>query len=201
MSFMNFTKELWKVAVKVHHKWIVISNDKEHIELIFVDADGTNVHVIVPINLKATFDSVLLVNNTYTVMNFLPRINDRMFKTSEHPYVIRFTPGTRVSDINKHEIPGKRLNFKPFAETISRNWKSDLLMLLDCNDTLNCTLWETYAVKFMNYIQMNNDGGPSIILLQYAKVKAEGKYPFSVLNTYNITNLLINEDVPNIVEF
>lgn len=36
---INQMKELWKVAIKVHHKWIVISNNKEHIELIFVDAD------------------------------------------------------------------------------------------------------------------------------------------------------------------
>ncbi|KAI5442705.1 hypothetical protein KIW84_011658 [Lathyrus oleraceus] len=155
---INEIKELWKVAVKVHHKWTVISNNKEHIELIFVDAEGIDVHVIVPTTLKAMFDSILLVNNTYTMTNFLPQSNDLMFKTSEHPYVIR-------------------------------------------NDTLNCTLWETYAVKFMNYVQMNKDGGPIIIMLQYAKVKAGGKYPFSVSNTYNITNLLINEDVPDIVEF
>ncbi|KAI5444267.1 hypothetical protein KIW84_012769 [Lathyrus oleraceus] len=51
-----------------------------------------------------------------------------MFKTSEHPYAIRFTAGTRVSDINKHVIPGKKLNFKPFAEIIYGNWRSDLLV-------------------------------------------------------------------------
>lgn len=74
------------------------------------------------------FDSVLLVNNTYTMTNFLPQINDLIFKTLEHPFVIRFTPGTHVSDINKHEIPGKRLNFKPFAEIISGNWRNGLLI-------------------------------------------------------------------------
>lgn len=36
---INKTKELWKVAVKVHHKRTIISNNKEHIELIFVDAE------------------------------------------------------------------------------------------------------------------------------------------------------------------
>ncbi|KAI5445469.1 hypothetical protein KIW84_013631 [Lathyrus oleraceus] len=125
---INETIELWKIAVKVHQKWTVISNIKEHIELIFVDDDGTDVHVIVPITLKATFDSVLLVNNTYTVTNFLPQINDLRFKTSEHPFVIKITPETHVSDINKHEIPGKRLNFKSFAEIISGNWRNNLLV-------------------------------------------------------------------------
>lgn len=32
-------KELWKVIVKVHYKWIMVTNNKEHFELIFVNAD------------------------------------------------------------------------------------------------------------------------------------------------------------------
>lgn len=32
-------KELWKIDVKVHHKWNVVSNNKEYVTLIFMDAD------------------------------------------------------------------------------------------------------------------------------------------------------------------
>ncbi|CAK8533959.1 unnamed protein product [Lathyrus sativus] len=77
-------KELWKIVVKVHHKWTVVSNNKEHLELIFVDAEGKYIHVIVPTALKGTFDSVLHVNNTYTMTNFKPQPNDLVFKTSDH---------------------------------------------------------------------------------------------------------------------
>ncbi|KAI5396273.1 hypothetical protein KIW84_062467 [Lathyrus oleraceus] len=118
---INERKELWKIIMKVHHKWNVLSNNKEHLELIFVNVDGTNIHVVVPIALKAAFDSVLVINNTYIVTNFLPQTNDIMFKTSEHPFIIRFTVGTSVSDINKHEISRKNLNFKPFSDIILEN--------------------------------------------------------------------------------
>ncbi|KAI5447460.1 hypothetical protein KIW84_015062 [Lathyrus oleraceus] len=32
-------KELWKVDVKVHHKWSVVSKNKEHFEMIVIDKD------------------------------------------------------------------------------------------------------------------------------------------------------------------
>lgn len=31
-------KELWRVSIKVHHKWTVITNNNGHLELIFVNA-------------------------------------------------------------------------------------------------------------------------------------------------------------------
>ncbi|KAI5386661.1 hypothetical protein KIW84_072984 [Lathyrus oleraceus] len=34
-------KDLWKDVVKVHHNWTVIINNKEHLELIFIDACKT----------------------------------------------------------------------------------------------------------------------------------------------------------------
>ncbi|XP_050901979.1 uncharacterized protein LOC127108726 [Lathyrus oleraceus] len=119
-------------------------------------ADDSDIHGIVPSAPKATFDSVLLVNNTYTMTNFWPLPNGLMFKTSEHQFIIRFTAGTSLSDINKHEIGGKKLNFKPFVDIITGKWKKDLLI---------------------------------------------GKYLISVSNAYNIKNLVINEEVPEIVDF
>lgn len=61
-------------------------------------------------------------------MNFLSQPNDIMFKTSEHQFIIRFTLGTSVSDINKHEIPEKKLNFKLFVDIISEKWNKDFLI-------------------------------------------------------------------------
>ncbi|KAI5441059.1 hypothetical protein KIW84_010498 [Lathyrus oleraceus] len=37
---INDQKELWKIVVKVHHKWTVISNNKEHFEMIFIDKEA-----------------------------------------------------------------------------------------------------------------------------------------------------------------
>ncbi|KAI5418713.1 hypothetical protein KIW84_043080 [Lathyrus oleraceus] len=72
---INDTEELWKISVKVHHKWTVISNDKEHMELIFVDADGTYVHVIVPTTLKATYkiENEVVDNGSSSIFVFWDR--------------------------------------------------------------------------------------------------------------------------------
>ncbi|XP_058743187.1 uncharacterized protein LOC131615997 isoform X3 [Vicia villosa] len=41
-------KELWKIAVKVHHKWNVITSTKHHFEMIMIDKEGVDIHVGVP---------------------------------------------------------------------------------------------------------------------------------------------------------
>lgn len=72
-----------------------------------------------PSALKATFDSMLHINNTYIVTKFLPLPKDLMFKTSKHKFIIRFTTRTSVSDISRDEIAGKKLNIKPFVDIIT----------------------------------------------------------------------------------
>ncbi|XP_058762781.1 uncharacterized protein LOC131636142 isoform X2 [Vicia villosa] len=38
---INDTKEIWKVAVRVHHKWIVVSKNKEHFEMLLCDKENS----------------------------------------------------------------------------------------------------------------------------------------------------------------
>jgi len=40
--------------------------------------------------------------------------------------------------------------------------------------TLNCTLWEDYAGRFIQYSNERKEGGPVILMLKYGKVKEEG---------------------------
>jgi len=40
--------------------------------------------------------------------------------------------------------------------------------------TLNCTLWESYAGKFIQYNNDRKEHGPVIVLIKYGKVKEEG---------------------------
>lgn len=53
-------------------------------------------------------------------------MNDFLFKTLEHNYLLQFTGGTTVADMNKPVIPDKILKFKPFAYIISRKCKKYL---------------------------------------------------------------------------
>ena len=96
------------------------------------------------------------------------------------------------------------------------------------NNTLNCTLWESYVEQFIKFNQdRDNSSGPTVLLLQYAKVKQEGwlvysviiklfifghsdlrpvfvdvgKFPLSVTNTYNVTLLCLDVGFPSIKDF
>ncbi|XP_058777014.1 uncharacterized protein LOC131651367 [Vicia villosa] len=222
-------KELWKIAIKIHHKWNVITNTKQHFEMIVMDKDGTDIHVIVPPLYSQTFDSQLAVNDTVTISNFQVQLNDVVFKPSNHKFLLKFSGGTTIGDRNKHLIPEKDLKITPFSDIITGKWKKDVLIdiigMVDevgyiqmqaggkkcqvniilkdlSNNTIHCTLWETYAQQFIKYNQNKSDPScPTVILLQYAKVKEEGKYPLSVSNTYNVTKLLINDDLKAIQDF
>jgi len=45
----------------------------------------------------------------------------------------------------------------------------------NCSDMcLNCTLWEDYAAKFIQYNSDKKHGGSVIVMLKYAKIKEEG---------------------------
>jgi len=52
-----------------------------------------------------------------------------------------------------------------------------------CSDiSMNCTLWEEYAAKF---IKFNNDNkaGPVVVMLKYGKIKEEGDRLISISYT------------------
>ncbi|XP_058727010.1 uncharacterized protein LOC131598426 [Vicia villosa] len=189
---------------------------------------GCDIHVKVPHPFKQTYDALLTVDNTYTISNFQVSLNDLLFKPSDHKFMLTFTGGTSVTDKNKHDIPAKPLKFTSFTDLISGNWKKDVLIdvigmvteigytqlqqggkkqqinlcLKDLSDNnLNCTLWEGYAVQFHDFSKTRKDTTPIIIVLQYAKVKEEGLYPLSVSNTFNVTKLHLNADLPEIKDF
>ncbi|AES75694.2 DUF223 domain protein [Medicago truncatula] len=73
------------------------------------------------------------------------------------------------------------------------------LTLKDLSDiSLNCTLWEDYAAKFIKFNNDNKESGPVILMLKYGKIKEEGKYPLSITNTYGATKMLFNADISHI---
>ncbi|XP_058772475.1 uncharacterized protein LOC131646465 [Vicia villosa] len=228
---INDTKELWKVAVRVAHKWKVVSNNKEHFEMIFQDkelaniyhvlcvvdsfcelfayvihaVDGCDIHVIVPTACMAAYNEKFEVDHTYTVSNFAVQPNNLLFKPCSHKFFVKFTGGTAVGDVDKHDIPPKPRTFTSFPDIISGNFQKNVLidvigmlesigyqqtqsggrklqvnfLLKDSsNNTINCTLWEDYAKAFFKFNKEKPATcDPTVILLQYAKVKEAGQYP------------------------
>ncbi|KAK2423393.1 replication protein A 70 kDa DNA-binding subunit B [Trifolium repens] len=201
-------KDLFKIAVKVKDKWNVIKEGKEHFEMVVVDSKGDDIFIVVPNDLKMKFDkdTPIVEKQTYTMQNFHVSKNAEKFKASHHEFMLKFNGGTRVSDVNKHEIPDT-LKFKEFSEIIGGNIREDYLYdiigaLKDLSDNvLHCTLWEDYATKFLNFTNTNSEVGPTIVCMKYAKVKKEGKFPLTISNTWSTTRLYINDGLPEISDF
>ncbi|XP_058768001.1 uncharacterized protein LOC131641718 [Vicia villosa] len=234
---VNDEKELWKVDVKIHHKWSVISNNKEHFEMVVYDSEyilfwkvkigllggvndedfGSDIHVIVPPVYRQSFDSLFVVNDTYTIANFQVQLNDLLFKPSAHKYLLKFTGGTKVGDRNVHQIQEKAWRLTPFLDILTGKWNKDqLLDVIGVVDEIGYTQAQVGSkkqqvnfvirdlrLKFINYVERQVDTAiPAVILIQYAKVKeAFGKYALSVTNTYNVTKVAINEDMETIKQF
>ncbi|CAK8533328.1 unnamed protein product [Lathyrus sativus] len=128
MNDITDRKDLWKLAVKIHHKWKVITTTKEHFEMVVIDKQGHDIHVVVPTIFRQTFDSALSVNVTCTMSNFQVQLNDLIFKPTSHKYLLKFTGGIRIRDTGKHDIPNKVINLTPYADIVAGKWPKNLLI-------------------------------------------------------------------------
>ncbi|XP_058776377.1 uncharacterized protein LOC131650694 [Vicia villosa] len=202
---INDGKELWKIVVRIHHRWNVVSNNKEHFEMIFVDKLGDDIHAVVPAPHVSVFTEKCLLGHTYIVSNFKVVPYVLAFRASGHKYMIKFTAGTSPCEINKFisDVVGM-VDSIGYAQTESGAQKQQISMMLrdHSNNMLNCTLWESYADQFIKFNKVRVAASlPTVVLLQYAKVKEEGKYPLSVTNTYNVTVLCVDADFPVMKDF
>ncbi|XP_076950682.1 replication protein A 70 kDa DNA-binding subunit C-like [Bidens hawaiensis] len=62
------------------------------------------------------------------------------------------------------------------------------------------TLWDSYAINVQSYIENNPEEAPVVVILQFATYKPYDRVP-GISNALNITKLIINEEIPDIVEF
>ncbi|CAI8607726.1 unnamed protein product [Vicia faba] len=58
--------------------------------------------------------------------NFQVVPNDLLFKPTSHKFILKFTGGTTVVNVGKHEIPEKIKTLTPFANIISGTWPKSL---------------------------------------------------------------------------
>ncbi|XP_058726316.1 uncharacterized protein LOC131597649 [Vicia villosa] len=173
---INDGKELWNIVVRIHHRWNVLSNNKEHFEMIFVDKLGDDIHAVVPAPHASVFAEKCLLGHTYTPCEMNIFISDVV---------------GMVDSIG-------------FAQTESGAKMQQISMMLrdHSNNMLNCTLWESYTDQFIRFYKVRVAASlPTVVLLQYAKVKEQGKYPLSVTNTYNVTLLCVDVDFPVMKDF
>ncbi|KAI5418770.1 hypothetical protein KIW84_043119 [Lathyrus oleraceus] len=64
------------------------------------------------------------------------QLNELVFKSSDHKYMVKFIRGTTIGDVNKHLILNKTIKIMPFGDIIIRRWKKDVLIGAGINDLL-----------------------------------------------------------------
>ncbi|AES79029.1 animal RPA1 domain protein, putative [Medicago truncatula] len=207
----NITEDQKKLRLFVLGKWTVVNDGKEHLKMIIVDVEGNDIQVMIPTAYKVQYKKLIQEKSIYTLSNFQVQTNDLVFKASDHMCKLKWVGGTTDDQVNVHEIPDVVLKFKPFAEIVVGRWHHDLLIHVigfvhkmdycQMNEgtskkrqvnfidmPLNYTLWEEYAATFIKFSNERKEVGPIIVML-------------NVTNTYNVTQLFINEDVVEINNF
>jgi hypothetical protein len=98
--------------------------------------------------MKFDKETPIVEKQTYTMQNFHVSKNAEKFKASHHEFMLKFNGGTRVSDVNKHEIP-ETLKFKEFSEIIAGNIREDYLYGIYLFSFYYLMLFVTYLVTLL----------------------------------------------------
>ncbi|KAG5052258.1 hypothetical protein JHK87_004456 [Glycine soja] len=177
------SRETLKLAVRITDLWFVgTPNKSEHAEMVIVDSEGDQIHVVCKANQLKSWKADLKENSTYVMHNFKVVKNDGQFRVCEHEYKLVFIGVTIVRKADLHELPFKEFRFVEFGNVVGGNFVAGLL--------------------FLAYLNERGNDGPIIIILTHARIKdAQGSYPASVSNSFKASKLLINEPVLEIQEF
>ncbi|WJX46875.1 hypothetical protein P8452_33622 [Trifolium repens] len=213
------TKSLWRIAVRVKDLWVVRhgKTNNQHFEMVVCDELGDE------------FKTQFTLNQTCTLQNFSVEHNKFSIKATPHSFKLIITAGTLIEDVNQHKIAAPGYKFKDFSDITNGKVPSDLLIDVIGNfhelgytqlvpggrklqvnfklkdltgNILNVTLWEDFALQFSNYNKRRTDWGPTIVLIHNAKIKeATDVYELGISNVWNGTQLFINADLPDIIQF
>ncbi|XP_050915325.1 uncharacterized protein LOC127130342 [Lathyrus oleraceus] len=171
------SKELWKVVVKVHCKWLVVSSNKKHFEMTLIDKEVnlfTDIFVYFEEE-RAPF----VVMKLFVIMGYDFPVSNAIVQMS--------LSGTDIHDVvlTLYMAAFDSILTEWLIALVTRKPNQGLRNNMSIfNKIINCTLWDTYASQFIKFNQQRiNTLGPTVILLHYTKGKEEGKYPLYVTNS------------------
>ncbi|KAL2972066.1 hypothetical protein AAZX31_15G234100, partial [Glycine max] len=201
------SRETLKLAVRITDLWFIwIPNKSEQAEMVIVDSDGDEIHVVCKKDQLKSWKDDLKENFTYVMHNFKVMKNDGQFRLCDHQYKLAFTEVTVVRQSDLDHLPFRKFRFADFSNVIAGHFQTGLLGCFKVKDlsgqVLSCTLWEDCCLQFLAYLNEVENDRPIIILLTHARIKeGQGSYPSSVSNSLKVSKLMINELVLEIQEF
>ncbi|RZC16871.1 hypothetical protein D0Y65_009948 [Glycine soja] len=228
IKLIDGSREALKLSVRITDLWFIgIPGKTEQAEMVVVDSDGDEIHVVCKQDQQKSRKADLKENLTYVMHNFKVIKNDEKFRVCDHEYKLCFTGVTVVRQCDMEQLPFRKFRFVAFSSVIAGDFKIGFLVdvigvvdevvfryvpsknmrvVLNLKDlsgqVLSCTLWENYCLQFLSYLNDIEDERTIFILLTHARIKeAQGSYPASVSNSFKASKLMINDLVLEIQEF
>ncbi|XP_058726332.1 replication protein A 70 kDa DNA-binding subunit E-like [Vicia villosa] len=191
--------QVWKMQIRVVDLWVVKEKTgQQHLECVIQDVKGDQIHVITRSrDFKEWIDQVK-ENETYSLYNGEPVVNDGPFKVCANPLKLLFNGGTTVTNVAFPEIPLHKYNFQPIENFLKGSIKHDMLydvigVLQDVlrtqvggggrkscanitlrdieGNVIEVVLWGDYCKQFLSYNTPGKMAGPTIIILTHAWCK------------------------------
>ncbi|XP_058732680.1 replication protein A 70 kDa DNA-binding subunit E-like [Vicia villosa] len=222
--------QVWKMQIRVVDLWVIKEKTgQQHLECVIQDVKGDQIHVITRSrDFKEWIDQVK-ENETYSLYNGEPVVNDGPFKVCANPLKLLFNGGTTVTNVAFPEIPLHKYNFQPIENFLKGSIKHDMLydvigVLQDVlrtqvggggrkscanitlrdieGNVIEVVLWGDYCKQFLSYNTPGKMAGPTIIILTHAWCKPNTVSGVPMLsNAWNGSRLHINLEHPQVEEF
>ncbi|KAG5051954.1 hypothetical protein JHK87_004152 [Glycine soja] len=175
IKLIDGSREALKLFVRITYLWFIgIPGKTEQAEMVVVDSDGYEIHVVCKQDQLKSRKANLKENLTYVMHNFKVIKNDGKFRVCDHEYKLCFTGVTVVRQCDMEQLHFRKFRFVDFFSVIAGHFKIGLLV----------------------------DEKPIVILLTHARIKeAQGSYPASISNSFKASKLMINDLVLEIQEF
>ncbi|KAH1060618.1 hypothetical protein GYH30_004202 [Glycine max] len=175
IKLIDGSREALKLFVRITYLWFIgIPGKTEQAEMVVVDSDGYEIHVVCKQDQLKSRKANLKENLTYVIHNFKVIKNDGKFRVCDHEYKLCFTGVTVVRQCDMEQLHFRKFRFVDFFSVIAGHFKIGLLV----------------------------DEKPIVILLTHARIKeAQGSYPASISNSFKASKLMINDLVLEIQEF
>ncbi|XP_028199502.1 uncharacterized protein LOC114384021 [Glycine soja] len=195
------SREALKLSVRITDLWFIgIPGKTEQAEMVVVDSDGDEMHVVCKQDQLKSRKADLKENLTYVMHNFKVIKNDGKFRVCDHEYKLCFTGVTVVRQCDMEQLPFRKFRFVAFSSVIASHFKIGLLV--DVIGVVDEVVFRYVSSKNTRVVLNLKDLRPIVILLTPARIKeAQGSYPTSVSNSFKASKLMINDLVLEIQEF
>ncbi|XP_006584367.1 uncharacterized protein LOC114420611 [Glycine soja] len=191
---INGSKEALKLVVRINDLWFIgTPNRSEQAEMVIIDSHGDTIHVVCKQDQLKSWKADLIENYTYVMHNFKVMKNDDQFRICDHQYKLVFTGVTVLRQSNLEDLPFKKYQFADFTNIVAGLFEPKLLVdiigvvdevvyrhvgsentrvvfkLKDLSgQILSCTLWDSYCLQFIDYLNQSENDLPIIIILMHS---------------------------------